>query len=276
MNKRVLFSNNGSIEDFSTAMEEYKNGSKVLPFVAAEDFIYIGSRLPFNHIYFKLKVPNLIASTMTAKYWDGSAWVDFVDTIEETNGFTESGFVTFVPNRDKPWKMSSTNYSSESVDGLESVTIYDMYWVRLEFSADLSSTTELQFVGSLFCNDDDLAGEYPDFARNNVKAAYEAGKTSWEEQAVIASKILIDDLIKKGVIDDGNQILNRSDYTLSCVHKLAEIICNAFGDDYADQKKAAREEYNQRLSKRIHKVDVNKSGREEPFERVHSTGWFGR
>lgn len=276
MNKRVLFSDNGTIQDISTELDEYANGTKIVPLVAAEDFIYIGSRLPFNHLYFKLKTLNVSPSTMTAKYWDGSNWIDFVEFKDQTNGFTSSGFVNFVPNRDKPFMMCSTNYSGQKVQGLETVTIYDLYWVRLSFSADLDATTELKWLGNLFSNDNNLAGEYPDFVRPNVMTAFKAGTTDFEEQHVIAANLIVDDLINRGIVNDGAQILNRSDYTMAAVHKVAELICNAFGDDYADQKKAAREEYQARLQKRIHKVDVNKSGSEEPFERKNSTGWISR
>lgn len=276
MNKRVLFSDNGTIRDLSSNMDEYRGSSEIIPLVAAEDFIYIGSRLPFTHLFFKLTAFNILASTMTAKYWNGESWVDFVEFKDETSGLTQNGFVNFTPNRNYKWQMSSTNDSGQAITGLETVTIYDLHWIRLSFSADLSLTTSLKWIGNLFSNDYDLGGEYPDLVRTNVKTAFESGKTSWEEQHVIAARILIDDLVKKGIVDDGSQVLNRSDYTLAAVHKTAEIICNSFGDDYTDQKKAAREEYSQRMNKRIHKVDGNKNGTEEISERVNTTGWISR
>lgn len=276
MNKRVLFSDNGTLTDISSAMDEYRNGSKVIPFVAAEDFIYIGSRLPFNHLFFKLNALNTLPATMTAKYWDRSSWVDFVELNDETSGFTQNGFVSFVPNRDRPWQMCSTNYGGQTVQGIDTVTIYDLYWIRIGFSSDLDLTTELQWIGNMFSNDYDLSGEYPDLVKTNFKAGFESGKTSWEEQHAIAARILIDDMIKKGIIDDGGQVLNKADYTLSAVHKVAEIAYRGMGDDYVDQMKASREEYNQRLTKRIHKIDVNKSGGEDVVERKNTTGWLSR
>jgi hypothetical protein len=167
-------------------------------------------------------------------------------------------------------------FRRSNCSGLESLVIYDLYWIKFTFSSDIDPVTELQWIGNLFSNDSDLGGEYPDFVRTNVKTAFEVGKTTWEEQHVIAAKVLIDDLINSATIDDSAQILNRSDYTLAAVHKVAEIICNAFGDDYANVKKAAREEYSTRMKKRVQRVDVNKNGAEEPFERVNSTGWIGR
>lgn len=276
MNKRALFSDNGTLSDFSRAVDDYKVGTKVVPVIASEDAIYIGSRLPFNHLFFKLKTPNTATSALNAKYWDGNSWQSFVEMIDETDGFKQSGFVNFTPDRNKPWLMSSTNYGGQTIPELSSVVIYDLYWIKFTFTVDLDLTTELQWIGNLFSSDADLGGEYPDFVRPNVKTAFEAGKTTWEEQHAIAARILIDDLVNKDVIDDSAQILNRSDYTLAAVHKVAEIIANAFGDDYADQKKAAREEYSQRMKKRVQRVDVNKNGSEEVVERVNSTGWIGR
>ena len=47
---RVIFSNNGSSEDMSRQVAKYKSGSKSFSYVAAEDALYIGSSLPFNHL----------------------------------------------------------------------------------------------------------------------------------------------------------------------------------------------------------------------------------
>lgn len=289
MNKRVLFSDNGTLKDFSVAMDEYKGSGKAFPYTTGEDFLFIGSRLPFNHTYFKLNKVNTVDCQMTAQYWNGSEWVNFVEMNDETNGFKQSGFLTFVPNRDKPWMMSSTNYSGQIVDGLDSITIYDLYWIRISFDQtfigpeilpvtvpSVFDDVDMQWIGNIFSNDYDLAGEYPEFVRQSVMTAFASGKTSWEEQHVIAGKVLIDDLIKKSSIDDGSQIIQKSDYTLASVHKVAEIIANAFGDDYIDQKKSSREEYSQRMNKRINRVDTNKNGREDVAERTTTTGWFGR
>jgi hypothetical protein len=151
-----------------------------------------------------------------------------------------------------------------------------MYWIRIDFDEDIDPTTELDWIGNLFCNDADLIQEYPTFGKTSVKTAHTQGKTDWQEQILIASRLLIDDLINKNVIDSGDQILLRDDYRLACVCKTAEVIFTAFGDDYIDDRKNARKEYDERLSKRINRVDVNKNGIEDNHERKNSTGWISR
>jgi hypothetical protein len=278
MNKRIFFSDNSTLIDFSTALDDYRpSNTKVIPFVATEDKIFIGSRLPFNHLFVKLKSKNTLPSNMDVEYWDGNAWVSVVELSDQTLGFTQDGFVYFTPDRQNPWKLSNTNYSSEIVSGLQTVCVYDMYWLRIGFSADLDLTTELQYIGNKFSDDYDLQGEFPDLGKTSVMNAFKAGTTSFEEQHIIATNRVIEDLINKGIIDDGAQILRGEDYKSACVMKVAEIIFNSFGDDYKDDKLSARKEYETRLgNKRIHVIDQNKNGGEDVLERTHTTGWFSR
>lgn len=272
MNKRILFSNNGTIQDLSSVVNRYSPEAEVVDFVAAQDAIYIGSRLPFNHLFFKLSTLNILSSTMTLQY-HSNEWSSVVELIDETEGFTKSGFVTFTPNRNAAWSMRSN--SSEIAD-LASTAIYDLYWLKITFSANLSLTTAISYVGNLFSDDYDLGAEFPNLVKPSVMNGFKAGKISWEEQHVKAAELLISDLISKSIIDDRNQILVRDDYKNASVCKVAEIICGAFGDDYVEDKKMARNEYQNRLALRIHKVDKNADATENIGERKMSTGWLSR
>jgi hypothetical protein len=276
MQNRVVFSDNGTLEDISNYLANYRSGSKNIQLVAAQDAIYIGSRLPFNHFYVKLSTANTNASIMTVSYWEGDEWEEAVDIQDETAGFTSSGFVTFTPEPDVGWYRESTNYAGNEIEGLEDVKIYDLYWVKLTFSANFSAGTTIAWIGNLFSNDDDLAAEYPDLSRPNVMDSFEAGKTDWEEQHVKAAGIIIQDLIDANVIVDKGQILNRRDYIDASVMKTAEIIFRAFGDDYRDDMKEARDEYKSRIHKKIHRVDKNKNGQEDVQERFNTVGWLKR
>ena len=274
MNNRIIYSNNGVLEDCSVALNNYAAGAKALTFVAAEDAIYIGSRLPFNHIYFKLSTPSLTASTMSVRYYDGTTWVNTVEVIDETEGFTKSGFVQFTPDRQSGWAMRSTNYAGESVTGLTSVVIYDLYWLKITFASNFTAT--ISWVGNLFSDDSDLGVEYPDLVRPSTIANYKTGKTNWEEQHVRAAALLIDDLINKNVILGAGQILDWREFTNASIHKVAEFAFNAFGDDYVEQVISARKEYNERLSKRIYRVDRNNDAIETASEHHQTLGYFTR
>lgn len=276
MDKRIIFSNNGTLEDFSIELNKYESGNKTMEFVAAEDKLYIGSRLPFNSFFIKMSTANTNASTMSVDYWDGSEWQATSDLLDETAGLTQDGHVTFFPDLDESWLMEHTNYGGQTITGLSDVVIYNLYWARISFSADFSANTAVSFVGDLFCNDDDIYTEYPDFRSSNVLTSFESGKTDWEEQRVRASKLLVRDLIDKGIITDGSQILNRRDYTEACVMRTAELIFRSFGDDFTDQKLEARKEYSNRLSKKIHRVDLNKNAIEDRYEMKNKTGYLSR
>ena len=120
--------------------------------------------------------------------------------------------------------------------------------------------TELSWVGQKFSDDDDLGAEHPDLTLSSVISAYESGKTDWEEQHVRAAELIVRDLIGQKIIYSKNQILERETFMLPSVSKVAEIIYSAFGDDYSDQKAAARGEYKERFSKSIYDVDLNEDG----------------
>lgn len=272
MNKRVLFLDNGVVNEWSPNLNNYNSAAKVFPFVAGQDYLYIGSKLPFNHLYFKLEELNVISSTMSVEYYS-NGWNSVVELIDETNGFTESGFITFTPNRNSPWVMKP--YSNE-VSGLSSVIIYDEYWLRISFSNSLTSTTSIKWLGNILSDDYDLGAEFPDLIKSEVMYSYKSGKTNWQEQHIKAAEIIENDLINKGVIDGQESILHKEWYRTASVQKTAEIIFSAFGDDYIDQRAAAREEYKARLTKRLARVDKNQNGSEEVEESRNVSGFLSR
>lgn len=275
MNNRIIYSDNGTLNDFSVALSRYDSQVKSFTPVKDEDYLYIGSRLPFNHIFFKFSTPSTITATMKVEYYNGTSWVNTVEVIDETDGFKQSGFVQFTPDRQKPWMMRSTNYAGEKVVGLEGIVIYDFYWVRISFNQTLSATT-IKWIGNLFANDVDLDSEFPNLTRANTLASFKTGKTDWEEQHVRASQLLIDDLVNKGLICGPGQILDWREFTTACICKTAEIIYNGFGDDYKDDTINARKEYNARLNKRFARIDLNGDAAETEGERYHETGCFSR
>lgn len=276
MEKRIVFSDNGTLSDYSVNLNNYQSGTSALVMVAAEDYLYIGSRHPFNSVFIKMGTANTNSASLTVNYWDGDNWRAVVDTIDETSGLTDSGHVTWTPDLDYSWSKEHTNHNGETITGLSDVVIYSQYWVRIKASADFSAGTTISYVGDLFCNDDDLEAEFPDFGLSATKTSFESGKTDWEEQRIIASRIMVQDLVDKGIIKGSENILNRRDYREASVMKTAEIIFRSFGDDFIDQKTQARDEYQSRLKKRIHRVDLNSNATEDDYEGVNETGFLSR
>ena len=273
--KRFFFKD-GSIQDYTSVLNDYNNGSVTIVAAPAPCHLYIGSRSPINSIYIKMATPNTPAGHyLSAHYWTQAGWVSAVETTDETVGFSASGRVSWTPDRDEHWKMSSTNYQTEVITGLESFNVYDLYWTKLSLS---SGTLDAVFAwaGDIFTDDNDLAAEFPDLARSNVLTSFKAGKTSWEEQHIKATEVVINDLIDKGIILEGGQIINREEYKGACVMKCAEIIFRAFGDGYIDRANEARAEYIRRLDKRKPNVDRNNNAIDDSTERRFNTGFLSR
>lgn len=256
---RIILSKNGTLTDFSVTLSDPLNGSALTDIVAAQDAIYLGSDMPFNHRWVEINSVNAIASVITVQLWDGSAWRNAVDVMDQTalsgKSLAQSGLISWTPNqRSFAW---TREFSTEDIDELDSLVIYDLYWVKLTFSANLTGTTNLKFVGHKFSKDVDLFAQYPDLRDPQVIKAFKFGKTDWADQTFLAAEYIIQDLREKGVIWGKNQILNPVIFKNASVHKTAEIIYSGFGDDYADNRDEAARQFKKSLENRTYEVDTN-------------------
>jgi hypothetical protein len=279
---RVLFSDNGVLTEITEKLRDYATNEFTLSMVAAEDAIYLGSELPFNHFFIKMGTTvNALASVLGIAYWAGRSygWVDVVDKVDLTGGSTTlaaSGHVDFVPNKDRAWARESTNHEAQQVTGLTSVVIYDRYWLKLTVSGNLTASVIIKWIGQLFSNDADLFSEYPQLRPTSLMALWETGKTSWEEQAVVASQKLADDLIAKMAIVNKAQVLDREQFRLANASRTAQVIYSGLGTDFADDALAARGEYRELLASSLKRVDKNADGILNVEERTNTVGWLTR
>jgi len=275
---RIILSDNGTLSDLSRALNDLFSESAVLPVVASEDKVYIGSEAPFNHRYLQVAVANDQASVVSVDLWTGSEWVAAVDVIDETKNasghtLSQSGILQWTKNRDKAW---SCEAKSENVTGLSGTNIYDMYWARLTFSGNLKNTTALSYVGHRFANDAQLGGMYPDLVRSTILAAFATGKTTWNDQHVLAAEEMIADLRSMKSLWSGSQILDWEKFNIAAVHKVAHLIMRSFGDDWTDRRVEAATDYRKALSDSLVGIDRNMDGRLEPEEKMISVGLYRR
>jgi len=253
-------------------------GTEVIPFNSLEDALYIGSDLPFNHRHIEMTVTNAQIANWSVSSWNGSLFIPCVDVIDltKTLGTTtlgQSGILAWTPDRQKSWFGEDT---TENMKGeLSTLKIYNLYWVKLTLSANLSVTTEIKYVGHKFSNDADLEAQYPDFADSNFKMAFKSGKTNWIDQTILASEMIIQDLRKSRVIMSSSQILDWREFAMASVHKTAEIVFRAMGDDYKDQLKTAQAAYKAALESASN-LDGNLNATIDPKERANSVGYFSR
>lgn len=274
---RVLYSNNGVITDLTRDVNKYQSGTgTIASWVAAEDYLYLGAMAPFNHFYLKMATASVTPATMSAQYWDGRQWRDVYRLDDDTAGMTTSGYVTIFPNKDYGWLSDPTKDKNDEITGLTGTNIYDLFWLRLKLSVDVPAGMSIAWAGQKFSDDEDLASEFPDLVRAKMLLAYGATKTSWEEQHVKAAELIAQDLISSEVINWKGQLLVREEFILASVQKVAELIFNALGDDYTDQRDRAAVEYKRRLDKSAYRIDANSNALLSPTEAVTRTGFMAR
>lgn len=217
--------------------------------------------------------PGSVGAVPTLEIWFGNEWVPAVDVADGTNGLSTSGRLQFNTEYTKSWDVELRSYD---VTGLETTSIYNMYWFRLSWSNDFKPTTTIKYIGQKFSDDNTLYSFYPDLAQSQILAAFEAGKTDWNEQHYMAAEHIIRDLVKRSIIRSRGQLL---DYYLlvdaSC-HKVAEIVYTAFGIPYFDQLKVARTAYKEAIDLKYFKADQNGDGRLDPFEKKVEAGFGTR
>jgi hypothetical protein len=172
--------------------------------------------------------------------------------------------------------MESTKASGESITDLETITVYDKYWMKITVSVTLKNNIELQWIGNKFSEDEDLYSEYPIFNDTTFLTGFQTGKVNWEEQHIKAAEIIIQDMKRKNVIIGKEQILERDILRPASVAKVAEIIFNAFGNDYNEQRQHAKEEYLRRMDLSKYSVDTNNNGIVDAVDVRYSQGWLSR
>ena len=278
LNNRIIWSDNGVLKDLTIELNNPYSGSRVVDFVAAEDAIYIGSDLPFNHRYFEMSVVNTLDSSISVSVWTGAQWTAAVNIIDNTSlsdaSLGQNGIISWVPDKDSAsWNIQQ---DSDDIPDLQGIHIYDLYWARLTFSDDFNPLTALSFIGHKFSQDEDLAGLYPELNTTASKSMFSTGKTNWNAQHILAAEMVIKDLRRKNVIWSRNQIINWELFTNAAVHYVAIIAFRAFGDDYQDNFAQAVKDYSIAMNQLKFEVDLTENGRLDEVERRLQVGILSR
>lgn len=273
---RVFFKESGQISEITNQINKYKTDTYLLS-MGLEDAIYIASDFPLNHFFVKVgETTNGSIGNTLIEYWSSNGWVPAANINDYTDSFSRSGFIEFTPDIDVSWSRENTNSSGQSVDDLESISVYGMYWIKLTSDIDWEDDVELNYIGHKFSDDYDLFSEYPLFNDAQFLTAFEANKTDWEEQAIKASDLIIQDLKRKRVILGAEQILDRHILLPASTSKTAEIIFNSFGKDYTEQRDAARKEYDTRMDLSQYVVDTNNDAIIGQIDIQARQGWVSR
>lgn len=267
---KIFKSSGGTLTDLSKDVNDYHSSATTVSIVAATDKLYIGSRFPFNSKYFKISSAASPSVNLTFKYLSGNGFVDHSDVEDGTENFSKSGTVRMVPDRDYGVLREDT----ENIDELNTVKIYGRFWYEISFDVDTSF--DLNWVGQVFNNDDQLGSKYPDLNRSSVKTAFASGKTDWEEQAMMAAEEISKDLVDRQTILDVSQILEDSELKLASIEKCAELIYRGLGQDFVEQAEMARDNYDRLISKPPRFVDSDGNARVTKSEFAPRIGYLHR
>jgi hypothetical protein len=266
---RIIYSNGGTLTDYSKELNDLYAQPVTLT-ITSDDYMYIGGPLPFNHRYVEVSTANANAGSISVDLWNGSEWKAAIDVLDYTSvsgkTLAQSGLIAWTPDWDvSNWSYDDTDEMTSS--GLSTgPKIGAFYWARLSVSADTSATV-LKYIYFKFSEDADLVIQYPEFNNSSLKTAFAAGKSDWKDQAVAASEYILRDLRAMNVMVSPNQILDWQLFKMASIHKTAELIYTAFGDDYTDDKTEARKAYQQALQLKFFNLDSNKDATLDPKER---------
>lgn len=229
------------------------------------DYLYIGKYYPFNNFYSKVSVPNDETSSLSIQYWagEGNGWKDAVDVIDATSvsgkTLSQSGLIQFSPHRLYSWgKIYDTSETSGTPTELQSLTIYNLYWLRLKFSAVLKDTTEIKKICYAFTQSQQLNNL--DNLINNYLTSFQIGKTSWEDEIITASEYVINDMRSKGIIKNEGQILRINDVSIPTDWRTLAIIYYSLGPSFEKQYIEALRMYEKTLNIERMSIDENEDG----------------
>lgn len=266
---RVFYSTNGVLSDKSLLSNTKAGFVFTLP---STDYIYIGQAMPFNNIFAWMDVVNTNPATLTVQYWDGDEWTDTVDLLDNTMGFTQSGVIQFSPNDEDSWHC--VNDTSESTNGpaeLNSITVYDLYWVRIKSNATLSVTTKVKMFTYAFCRSEDLSVYEPEID-SYLEPWGGVSKTNWIEQIIAASEQVILDLKAAGLVVHAGQVLRFDDVAIPTMFKTLLLIYTVLGPAFNERKLSRQRDYSAMLSVKRFTFDKNKNGRVDKAEMFNSIG----
>lgn len=276
MKTRIIYSDNGTLTDLTSQLNDYNANTKAFTFVASEDSILLGSIYPFTSKYFKNTSPNSTPSVLTVSYWDGTQWRAASNYTDETGlsgtPFSSSSNLSFSTDKRYPWVADDTTSNGvEHITGFGTgTTIYDLYWIKLTYATNIAMT--LSWVGDVYCSDSDLQSVAPSVMNATFMDDWESGKTDWEDQRVAATRLLIEEM--KGInLQSENLLLDKDELSMAAAFRTLAVIYGEMGDVEKFNMYMARVEV---LVRQSFSKDKNLDGRINPNEVGIRTSVFKR
>lgn len=276
LNNRVIHKDNTVLTDVSAILSDPHVGERALSVVAAEDALYLGSDMPFNHRFLMVQKKNTVAGSISISVWDGDEFVACEDVQDFTSvdgvPFARSGMIRFSLPQNTGWgKVYDSSEIDAAGDDLSSLKSKARYWIKVTFSAAFDF--ELRYVGFAFARDLDLNTYYPQLNTERVMTAFNKGvpMNNWERLHVLAAEEIIRDLRKDEIVFSPNQVLNPETFTDAACHKLAEMAYSPGALANEGIVEFAQGKYKQAMAKMVFDVDTDGDGRLDEEEK--KAGW---
>ncbi len=240
--------------------------------LTAGDFLYIGRTKPFNAVYVaETLTPNLVPTSFTAEYFDGTAWQALALPVEDTRAFTRSGFIKFEKPDD--WAESPVNSVSR-------------FWVRLTPVVDLTASTSLQGLNIVYADDNDLKKLVFDVKNLLPKDIDDAPALSHILSHVAARDEIIQKLRRDGRFksDGSGNLLDLDEFDLHkidqvrqaavylALHYIYDNLSDEPDDIYGKKSDKQRGNYNAAINLYLLSVDTNNDGVENLGEQNKTFG----
>lgn len=232
------------------------------------DFFYIGWRGRFTTRHFNLATANATTSVVTVEFWNGTEWEAVDDLIDGTNGFKQSGFISWELEAGKNWQ--KRNISPIDADK-------ELYWVRLSVGTDLDAGTQLQSVLNLFTDDEFVRIYYPEFIANSA-AWLPPGRTDFMDTHVGAKNLIITRLKQMKLIQDETEVIDVNQVAIAAAHAFAHVLLApiAVSEDNQGLRDQAKEGLSFELSRTNIHVDSDEDGRIDEQEKRNTHGTLTR
>lgn len=144
----VLWSDNGVFTDHTLAAQSFDRDTMSLAALSStQDYLYFGLYKQFSSIYVEVSTANAAAKTLAVQYYDGTTWSSVTNLIDDTKGFSRSGFLRFDP--------SPSGWDNTTVNSV------DKFWIRIRPTADFDAGCALQGMNIVYSDDQDLLSEEP-------------------------------------------------------------------------------------------------------------------
>lgn len=258
---RVIYDNGTTLTDYSVANQD--ESSTVTLALSTTKFIYVGQKCPFTSLFFYKGTANSVSSTLKVEYWDGTAWREIADLLDDTvtagAPLAKSGSIKWYLDDDYSWQKVFDTTDASAPTELSSVKIYDMYWVRISSLDALTSGATAKQLAYTFTSTQEL-NNY-DVEISGYYESFETGKADWIREIITASKLTLMEMKRRGLATHNGQLIELDDFNIPTSYKALELIYSNLGPSYAEKRKWAGDEFKNSLNVQRPVIDTNKDGK---------------